>query len=64
MFASLVNPVDERLTAESSISLVPRTSVFVIEHQSDVTEAPVSCVNRDSVFVAFCISVFQVGFFW
>ena len=42
MNASLVNPVDECLTAESSISLVPQTSVLVIEHQSDVTEAPVS----------------------
>ena len=47
--ASLVNPVDQRVTAESPISLVLQTSVAVLEHQSDGTEAPVSSVDQDFV---------------
>ena len=38
--------------AESLISLVPQNSVSVLEHQSDATEAPVSCVDQP-VFLIF-----------
>ena len=41
MTASLMNPVDQRVTAESPISLEPQTSMPVLEHQSGATEAPV-----------------------
>ena len=41
---------------------MPQTILFVVDHQSDFTEAPVSCVGQDVVSAADCNSVLQARF--
>ena len=49
-------------TAESVMSLVPQACVSLLEHQSDVPETPVSCVDQDSMSATACNSVSRAGF--
>ena len=56
-----MNPLDQRGTAESPVSLVPQISVPFLEHQTDATEI-VSCVDQDSVLATVCNSVSRAGF--
>ena len=49
IIATLVNPDDQRVTAESPTSLVPLSCVSFFEHQSDATVPRVPFADQDSV---------------
>ena len=49
MRVRIVNPVDQCIAAQTPVSRVPQIIVSVIDHQSDTTETPVSCVEQVSV---------------